>query len=67
MAWLYQRPWLEPFGTSSKRNAVCVGGSRGVAAKSGNAALATIHEKRVKKKRKILSRVNVCQTLTMTA
>ena len=41
---------LEPFRISSKRNAVCVGGSRVVAALSGTVAPATLQEKRVKKK-----------------
>ena len=38
------------FGSLSQRNAVCVRGSRGVAALSQAAASATFKEKRVKKK-----------------
>ena len=43
---------MELFGTLSKRNAVCVGELRGVAAKSGVAPLETFKEKQVKKKEK---------------
>ena len=52
MVSLCRESWLESFVTSSKRNAVCIGESRGVAAVSGAAAPATLKEKRVKKKKK---------------
>ena len=44
--------WLEPFRTTSKRNVLCVRGSRDVAAKSGAVAPAALKQKRVKKKQK---------------
>ena len=46
---IYRGSWLEPFGTSSKCNAVCVGGPRAVAASPGDTAPATLKEKREKR------------------
>ena len=50
MIWLYRGFGLESFGTSSKRNVVCVGEPRCDAAQPGTAAAvpAALEEKQVK-------------------
>ena len=52
---MVQLTWLEPFGTSTKQNAVCVGESGSVATKRRAATPAILKDKRILKKRKSCS------------